>query len=98
MRRIGSRSNIYTNVSQPLRSLPALGYEPTVCRASLYLSQSEKSSTGFLTSVSETIALLSLSSPSPSASHMQVSGSPSCVARTKRIYPAVSSPLSDHGV
>ena len=37
-----------------------------------YLSQSEKSSTGFLTSVSEIIGLLSLSSPSPSALHMQV--------------------------
>ena len=37
-RRIGSRSNVYTNVSQPLRSLPALGYEPAVCRASLSVS------------------------------------------------------------
>jgi hypothetical protein len=59
--------------------------------ARVYLSQSEKSSTGFLTLVSESIGLLSLSSPSPSASHMQVSGSPSPVARTKRMYPAVSS-------
>ena len=31
MQRIGSRSNGYTNVSQPLRALPALGYEPAVC-------------------------------------------------------------------
>ena len=38
MRRIGSRSNVYTNVSQPLRSLLALGYEPAVCRARLAVS------------------------------------------------------------
>ena len=36
--RILSRSNVYTNVSQPFRSLPALGYEPAVCRASLSVS------------------------------------------------------------
>jgi len=33
MRRIGSRVNVFTNVSRPLRSLPALGCEPAVCRA-----------------------------------------------------------------
>ena len=38
--RIGSRSNVYTNASQPVRTLQALGYvyEPAVCRASLSVS------------------------------------------------------------
>jgi hypothetical protein len=37
-RRINSRSNIYTNVSQPLRALPGLGYEPAVRGARLSVS------------------------------------------------------------
>ena len=48
--------------------------------------------------MSESIGLLSLSSPSASASRMTGFGSPFPVARTKRICPAVSSRLSDRGV
>ncbi len=61
-------------------------------------SQSEKSSIGFPTEVSVSIGLLAPSSTSPSASHTKVSGSRSRVARTNRIYPAVSSRSSDHVV
>ena len=56
-----------------------------------WLSQSEKSSIGYLKQVSDSIGLLSPSSPASSASRMTVSGSPSPAARTSRIYPAVSS-------
>jgi hypothetical protein len=70
------------------RSLPVLESTSRQFAARVHLPQSEKSSTGFPTSVSEIIGLLtlSLSSSATSASRMMVSGltSSSPVARTKR--------------